>query len=134
MPTRGPISCSSVKSAINSSVRWRASRRASMNSRVEIRDGLMRVVITLSDGLRAAKPGDHPSLVRMKEVSVGCADVRLRSRVRTASQDFLADKPLVVILVKLGFESGIRNVIGRGPLPHVADHLIAAVCASPCGQ
>src|SRR6266496_994033 len=65
----------------------------------------------------------------MKEIPVGRAYVILRCRVRAAPKDFLADEPLIVVFVELGFESGIGNVVRGSPFPDIADHLIATVGA-----
>ena len=69
--------------------------------------------------------------MRVKEVAIGRADVQLRRGERAAAQDLLIDEPLVVVLVKLGFETGVGNVIGRGPLPDVANHLVTTVTILP---
>ena len=50
--------------------------------------------------------------------------MQLRCGERAAAQDFLIDEPLVVVFVKLGFESRIGNVIGGGPLPDIPNHLV----------
>src|SRR6266852_5577721 len=55
--------------------------------------------------------------------------MRARGRERTAAQNLLADKPIIVVLVKVGFESGIRRIVRSCPFPHVANHLLAAVSA-----
>src|SRR5438552_18194923 len=65
----------------------------------------------------------------MKKVAIGGTNMDARRRERTTAQNFLADKPFVVVLVKVGFESGIRRVIRSCPFPHVANHLLAAVSA-----
>src|SRR6476619_5203349 len=75
---------------------------------------------------RTSKTGRHPALVGMKKVAVGGADVHLRCRKRAATQNFLINKPFVVVLVKLGFESGVRHVVRGRPLPNIADQLMAA--------
>src|SRR5260370_38389733 len=54
-----------------------------------------------------------------------------RGRERTAAQNLLADKPFLVVLVKAGFESGIRGIVRSCPFPHVANHLLTAVSALP---
>src|SRR5713226_5222188 len=79
--------------------------------------------------LRAAKASDHPALVRIEKVSIGRANMPAWRRERAAAQNLLADKQLDVVFVELGFESGIRRVVGSRPLPHVANHLLAAVSA-----
>src|SRR6185369_13845317 len=76
---------------------------------------------------RTPKSRRHPPLVGVKEVSVCRSDMQLRRGKRAAEQDLLIDEPLVVVFVKLGFESRIRHVVGSGPLPNVANHLLAAV-------
>src|SRR5712692_880563 len=90
-------------------------------------------VLKSSRILRAAKASDHPALVRIEKVSIGRANMPAWSRERAAAQNLLTDKPLVVVLVELGFESGIRRVVGSRPLPHVANHLLAAVGALAIG-
>lgn len=72
--------------------------------------------------------------MRVKEVAVGRADVRLRRRVRTAAQDLLVDEPLVVVFIKLGFEPRVGNVIRSCPLPNVANHLLTAIAVLPFGK
>src|SRR6266852_9180604 len=52
-----------------------------------------------------------------------------RRRERTSAQNFLADTPFIVVLVKVGFESGIRRIVRSCPFPHVANHLLTAVSA-----
>src|SRR5260370_41794578 len=54
-----------------------------------------------------------------------------RGRERTAAQNLLADKPFIVVLVKVGFESGIRRIVRSCPFLHVANHLLTAVSALP---
>src|SRR5437016_11056751 len=51
--------------------------------------------------LRAAKPGNHPALMRIKEIAIGCADVNSRCGERSATQNLLAHEPFVVVFVKL---------------------------------
>src|SRR6476646_4072468 len=65
---------------------------------------------------RTSKTGRHPALMGMKKVAVGGADVHLRRRKRAATQNFLINKPFVVVLVKLGFESGVRHVVRGRPV------------------
>src|SRR5712692_663779 len=79
--------------------------------------------------LRAAKASDHPALVRIEKVSIGRANMPAWRRERAAAQNLLTDKPLVVVFVEVGFESGIRRVVGSRPFPHVANHLLATVSA-----
>src|SRR5260370_41303117 len=55
--------------------------------------------------------------------------MQARRRERTAAQNLLADKPFIVVLVKVGFESGVRRVIRSRPFPGVANHLLTAVSA-----
>src|SRR6266852_277500 len=57
--------------------------------------------------------------------------MQARRRERTAAQNLLADKPFVVVLVEVGFESGIRRVVRSRPFPGVANHLLTAVSALP---
>src|SRR5438132_13324355 len=67
--------------------------------------------------------------MRIEKVSIGRADVHARRGERAAAQDLLPDKPLVVVFVELGFESGIRGVIRSRPFTHIHNHVLTSVSA-----
>src|SRR2546426_534414 len=84
--------------------------------------------------LRTAEAGHHPALVRVEEVAVGRADVKLRRGERAAPKHFLIDEPLVVVFIELGLESGIGDIIRSRPFPSVANHLVTAISILPLGK
>src|ERR1051325_3967426 len=81
---------------------------------------------SLSPGslFRAAETRDHPTLVRIKKVPISRANMDLRCGKRSAAQDFLPDKPLVIVLIEIRFKSRIRRVVRSRPLPNIANHLM----------
>lgn len=56
------------------------------------------VCVTL---LRTPEPRNHPTLMRIEEVSIGGANVPPRRRERAAAQDLLPYKPFVVVFIEL---------------------------------
>src|ERR1041385_3960726 len=63
--------------------------------------------------LRASESRNHPTLVWIKEISISRSDMHARRRERSATQDLLPDKPLVVVFVEIVFESRVGGLSGR---------------------
>src|SRR4051812_31126925 len=100
-----------------------------------LRIGVVPIVGLLGNAIEVRSPGQSdatqlPSRRWRKEVPVGQAGVRARSGAGSAAQDHLVAHELSVVFAEralVGLVTGIRKIGGGGPLPGIAEELIAAV-------
>src|SRR3954471_23839396 len=99
-----------------------------------LRIGVMSIVDLLGNAIEVRSPCQSdatqlPSRRRRKEVPVRQAGVRARSGAGSAAQDHLVAHELPVVFAEralVRLVTGIRKIGGGGPLPGIAEELIAA--------
>ena len=78
-------------------------------------------------------PCELPAFFRLKEISIGAADMNAGCRAGTTAQDILVAHEFAVVLAKRAGSSavaGVGRVGAARPFPNVAEHLVKTLIFS----